>query len=114
MVFLASCSSERCFMMRSMAGLTWVLGLLVGLHVAGSGPAATAVVVDFESPPYASGTVDGQDGWAVPGYAVTTNGSLEVSTTGPLAGAQSLSYTRTEAGLAATARDVFKADVVTV
>jgi hypothetical protein len=100
-------------MMRSTAGLTWVLGLLV----AGSGPAASAVTVDFESPSYATGTIDGQEGWAVPGYAVTTNGSLEVSevsTTGPLAGAQSLSYTRTEAGLAATARDVFKADVVTV
>jgi hypothetical protein len=81
---------------------------------AACGAAASAVVVDFESPPYAAGTIDGQEGWALPGYATVVNGTLEVSATSPLAGAQSLRYTRTEAGLAGTARDVFKADVVTI
>jgi hypothetical protein len=82
--------------------------------VAASGAVASAVVVDFESPSYATGTIDGQEGWALPGYAAVVNGTLDVSATSPLAGAQSLSYTRTQAGLAATARDVFKADVVTI
>ena len=101
-------------MVRSKAGLTCVLGMLVALCVAGSGPSASAVAVDFENPPYTTGNIVGQDGWAATAYFPTPNGTLEVSTTSPLAGGQSLSYTRTEAGLAPNGSDVVKADVVTI
>ena len=75
---------------------------------------AKAVTVSFESPTYAAGSVVGQDGWGVTGYFPILNGSVEVGATNPLAGMQSLSYTRTEAGLAHNGSDVVKAEVVTV
>lgn len=77
-------------------------------------PVAKAVTVSFENPSYVAGSVVGQDGWGVTSYFPTLNGSVQVSATNPLAGAQSLSYTRTEAGLAPNGSDVVKADVVTV
>lgn len=83
-------------------------GAMSGVHD------ARAVTVSFESPTYAAGSVVGQDGWGVTGYFPTLNGSVEVSATNPLAGMQSLSYTRTEAGLAPNGSDVVKANVVTV
>jgi hypothetical protein len=77
-------------------------------------PSASAVDLSFENPPYTPGNVLGQDGWSATGYFPTLNGTVEISSTSPLAGSQSLSYTRTEAGLAPNGADVVKADVVTV
>lgn len=92
--------------------ICWKICLVV-VALIGSSTLASAVV-DFENPPYTIGGIEGQDGWALPSYASAANGTLEVSTTNPLAGAQSLSYTRTEAGLGATFRDVYKPDVVQI
>jgi hypothetical protein len=87
---------------------------VAGLCFVGSVRRAAAVTVDFENPPYAAGPIAGQDGWAVTAYFPTPNGTLDVSTTNPLAGGQSLNYTRTEAGLAGNGSDVFKDNVLTV
>jgi len=91
----------------------WLL-LLVTSCAATSSRIAEAVTVSFENPPYAAGAVIGQDGWAATAYFPALNGTLVVSSTNPLAGSQSLSYTRTEAGLANNGSDVVKADVVTI
>lgn len=91
----------------------WLRALVLCSTVA-SVSGAKAVTVSFESPLFSAGNVVGQDGWGLTGYFPTPNGSVLVSATSPLAGAQSLSYTRTEAGLAGNGSDVFKADVVTV
>lgn len=91
----------------------WLLALAVSCAMV-SAQVAQAVTVSFESPSYTSGNVVGQDGWGATGYFPTLNGSVEVSTSSPLAGLRSLSYTRTEAGLTPNGSDVVKADVVTV
>lgn len=91
----------------------WLL-LLVTSCAATSARIAEAVTVSFENPPYTAGAVIGQDGWAPTAYFPALNGTLVVSSTNPLAGSQSLSYTRTEAGLAPNGSDVVKADVVTI
>jgi hypothetical protein len=75
---------------------------------------ASAVTVDFENPPYAAGDVVGQGGWSVAPYFPTPNGTVTVSTTSPLAGSQSLSYTRTELGLAPNGADVLKPGVAII
>ena len=91
----------------------WFL-VLTAYGAAACAPVAKAVTVSFESPTYTAGGVVGQDGWGVTSYFPTLNGSVEVIATNPLAGMHSLSYTRTEAGLAPNGSDVVKADVVTV
>jgi hypothetical protein len=101
-------------MAKSSAGPScWLRALAVCCTMA-SVPVAGAVTVSFEPPPYTLGSIVGQDGWAAAGYFPAPNGLLEVSGTSPLSGGQSLSYTRTEAGLAANGSDVVKADVITV
>ena len=90
----------------------WLFALAIG--VAGSAQLAQAVTVGFENPPYAIGPVLGQDGWSATNYFPTLNGTVEVSSSSPLSGSQSLSYTRTEAGLAPNGSDVVKADVIKV
>lgn len=91
----------------------WLLAL-TALSTAAGAEVAKGVTVSFESPLYTAGNVLGQDGWAATGYFPTLNGSVQVSTTGALAGVQSLSYTRTEAGLAPNGSDVVKADVAKI
>lgn len=91
----------------------WLHALAVCFTLA-SVQGAKAVTVSFENPLYSAGNLLGQDGWAATGYFPTLNGSVQVSATSPLAGAQSLSYTRTEPGLAPNGSDVVKADVVRI
>jgi hypothetical protein len=98
----------------SAQGLIRIIALASAVGAVGTAQRAMAVVVDFENPPYAAGGVVGQDGWAATSYFPTPNGTVEVSTTGALAGAQSLNYTRTEAGLAGNGSDVVKDNVVTI
>jgi hypothetical protein len=97
--------------------LIGVVGILAGTS------SASAVVVDFENPPYvAGGTVVGQDGWATNGYVLAdpffggvVNGTVDVSTSGPLVGAQSLLYQQTvdpPAAGSTGASDVGKAGVI--
>lgn len=103
-------------MTRSVTWLRCALLMLVASCCAGSGLVAFAVPIDFENPPYTTGNIVGQDGWALTAYTGTPNGTLEVSTTNPMSGGglQSLSYTRTELGLAGTFHDVVKSDVALV
>ena len=101
-------------MARFSAGPSCWLCALAFCCIMSSVSVAKAVTVSFENPPYAMGGIVGQDGWAAAGYFPAPNGSLEVSATSPLSGGQSLSYIRTEAGLAGNGTDVVKADVVTV
>ena len=103
-----------CFMSRSLAGPSRSLPVLAVCCAMMCASVARAATVNFEAPSYAVGSIVGQDGWAAAGYFPAPNGLLEVSTASPLAGGQSLRYTRTEAGLAANGSDVVKTDVVTV
>jgi hypothetical protein len=91
----------------------WLIALAV-CGIVASVQDSKAETVNFENPPYAAGSVVGQDGWSTTAYFPTLNGTVVVSSTNPLSGAQSLSYTRTEAGLAPNGSDVVKANVVTV
>lgn len=93
-------------------GMAWFLG---------TASAAWAVAIDFENPPYtAGGTIVGQDGWATNGYVLTdpffggaVNGTVDISTANPLAGAQSVLYNQTAVlGGNTGASDVGKAGAV--
>lgn len=88
--------------------------VFVILLVAGGDRPAAATAIDFENPPYTTGSVVGQDGWAATGYFPVLNGTVDVSTIGPLAGSQSLSYTRTDTTLAPNGADVVKSDLITI
>jgi hypothetical protein len=70
--------------------------------VLGFGSAAYAAAFNFENPPYSVGTIVGQNGWATNGYVLAdpffggvVNGTVDISTSSPLAGAQSLLYQQT-------------------
>jgi hypothetical protein len=84
-------------------GLARVLTAFAVLGVVGSARVAAAIDFDFENPPYvAGGTIVGQDGWATNGYVLADpffggaiNGTVDISTTNPLAGAQSVLYNQT-------------------
>src|SRR4029078_4996690 len=80
----------RCFMQTCRFQCAGAAALAIVLVVAGARPVA-AIALDFENPPYTTGSVVGQDGWALTGYFPTLNGTVNVSTTNPLAGSQSLS-----------------------
>lgn len=63
---------------------------------------ASAINFSFENPPYTPGALVGQDSWISPGYVLVDpffggvlNGTVDVSTSTPLAGAQSVLYTQT-------------------
>lgn len=85
---------------------------------------ANAVTIDFESPTYTSGTIVGKNGWdtsayilADPFFGGTVNGTVDVSSVGPLGGAQSLLYTQTSvpAGAGGTGgSDVSKGNVINI
>ncbi|MBA3480908.1 MAG: PEP-CTERM sorting domain-containing protein [Pirellulales bacterium] len=80
-----------------------VLTAIAALGFVGSARMAAAIDFDFENPPYvAGGTIVGQDGWATNGYVLadpffggSVNGTVDISTTNPLAGAQSVLYNQT-------------------
>jgi hypothetical protein len=101
-------------MKRTATGTVRVLTLLVGLCFVGNEYVAGQAVIDFENPPYSTGNIVGQGGWAITSYFPTLNGTVEVSTTSPLAGSQSLNYTRTDTTLAPNGADVVKSGVITV
>ena len=91
-----------------------VLFLLTAVGISSS---CWAVVINFENPPYTVGPVLGQDGWVKPGYVgpgFDVNGTANISTTGPLSGAQSLAYVQTTAAAGTGASDVVKSEVISV
>ena len=112
--------SMRCFMnyvLRSVRVFAIVVGALSSSRL------AMAVDISFENPPYSAGSsLIGQDGWATGGYVLAdpffggaVNGTVEVTATNPLAGAQSVLYNQTSspAGAGNTgASDVGKAGAV--
>jgi hypothetical protein len=72
------------------------------LSIAGGAQVACALDIDFENPQYTSGTILGQNGWATNAYVLAdpffggvVNGTVDVSTSSPLTGAQSVLYTQT-------------------
>lgn len=75
---------------------------------------ASAVVVDFENPPYTETSVYGQDGWGFNSSYIPqgNNGSFDVSTSAPLSGSQSALYTQTSTG--SIGADASKPNVITV
>jgi hypothetical protein len=63
---------------------------------------ASAISYNFENPPYTPGAIQGQDGWNTNGYVLVdpffggvVNGTVEITTSSPLAGSQSVLYTQT-------------------
>ena len=90
-------------MMKSETGLIWALSLVGVMCIVGSPRFASADAFNFENPPYvAGGTLVGQDGWATGGYVLAdpffggaVNGTVDISTTNPLVGAQSVLYNQT-------------------
>ena len=81
-----------------------IASLIVALAIAGFARSALGVEIDFEDPPYATGTIVGQNGWETNGYIFAdpffgtpgvVNGTVEISTTAPLAGSQSVLYSQT-------------------
>lgn len=76
---------------------------------------APAATIGFEDPPYTAGTsLYGQNGWVLNAYMFGlggNNGSLDVSTTAPLAGNQSALYTQIGAGFGA---DASKPEIISV
>jgi hypothetical protein len=73
------------------------------------------VNLTFESPPYTTGAIVGQDGWVYNNYATPAvhNGTADVSSISPLDGAQSLLFTQTSE-LAGGLSDISKAAAITV
>ena len=78
---------------------TYVLIVIAALGIAGSARTASAVDFGFENPPYSSGSLLGQAGWetapyvlADPFFGGAINGDVSITTTNPLAGAQSVLY----------------------
>ena len=88
------------------ASLAVLCGFAGGARVAWS-----QATIDFEAPTYTPGDIVGQDGWVVNSYVGTPNGDAVISSSSPLGGAQSLSYTQTTAG---GFGDVGKFDVLLV
>jgi len=89
-------------MLKTVVGLARVFALGSALCAVGNARVATAINLDFEGPTYAVGTLLGQDGWATNGYVTadpffggTTNGTVNVSASNPLAGIQSVLYNQT-------------------
>jgi hypothetical protein len=63
---------------------------------------ASAATFDFENPPFTTGNLIGQNGFATPGYVLAdpffggvVNGTVEVTSTSPLSGTQSVIYNQT-------------------
>jgi hypothetical protein len=94
--------SMRCFMnyvLRSVRAFAFV-GVIA---VAGSPGVASAVAFSFENPPYVAGsTIVAQDNWSLAPYVLTdpffggaVNGTVDITATNPLAGAQSVLYNQT-------------------
>jgi hypothetical protein len=100
-------------MVRSELGLTCVLGVLGALCGVGGGLAASATTIDFENPPYAAGSLIGQDGWVTNSYIAPANlnGGVTISSASPLLGSQSLLYTQTSVPVGFGASDVSKPNV---
>ncbi len=78
--------------------------LVAGFVVAVMGlcESVNAQTFNFENPPYNSGTIVGQQGWNTNGYITgdpffggVVNGTVEISSSGAIAGGQSLLYTQT-------------------
>ena len=72
------------------------------IAVIGTARPASAVVFNFENPPYTPGNLIGQQGWITPGYVLAdpffggvVNGTVAVSNITPLVGSQSVLYTQT-------------------
>ena len=74
---------------------------------------ASATDIDFEGPGYLSGTVIGQNGWVTNSYVGPPNGTVAVSSDGPLTGAQSLLYDQAAAAVGFSASDVSTPHVIT-
>jgi hypothetical protein len=80
-----------------------VLGIATALVMAGNVGLAAAADFEFENPPYAAGAgIIGQDNWSLAPYVLTdpffggaVNGTVDVTATNPLAGAQSVLYNQT-------------------
>jgi hypothetical protein len=89
--------------MTKLKAVTCCLGTVVSaIAVTLASPAALAVSVNFEPPTYSAGAIHGQDGWATNGYVLAdpffggvVNGTVNISTSNPLAGTQSLLYEQT-------------------
>jgi hypothetical protein len=109
--------------MTKLKAVACCLGTVVsGIAATLASPAALAVDIGFEPPTYSVGTIHGQDGWdtgayvlADPFFGGAVNGTVEISATSPLAGAQSVLYNQTSipAGAGGTgASDVGKMGAV--
>lgn len=98
-----------------------LFALLVFSALAGS---SGAVTIDFEAPTYTAGPMVGTNGWITGNYIFSdpffggaVNGTVDVSTTTPLGGLQSLFYTQTgvPAGAGGTGgSDVAKGAVINI
>jgi hypothetical protein len=82
--------------------VSYIVRLIAVVGMLGIGSAAYAAAFNFENPPYTAGTIIGQDGWATNGYVLAdpffggvVNGTVDISTSTPLAGSQSLLYQQT-------------------
>lgn len=81
---------------RNLSGLIATAALVL---LAPGAQLSRAVTFDFEEPTYTTGALIGQDNWVQNAYVGTPNGTVVVSSTAPLSGAQSISYTQTSADL---------------
>lgn len=99
---MISTSLEECLMPRFKMRASHLASLVVLLFAGGFSQIAAAVTFDFEPPTYSTGTIVGQDGWQANAYVLSdpffggvVNGTVDISTSSPLAGAQSVLYTQT-------------------
>ena len=75
---------------------------IAALLAIGATRSASAINFTFENPPYTPGTLIGQDNWNTNGYVLAdpffggvVNGTVEISSSSPLNGSQSVLYTQT-------------------
>ncbi|BBO35194.1 beta strand repeat-containing protein [Lacipirellula parvula] len=104
------------------AGQAFVLSAIFSVAVAAV--PAHAVTIDFESPTYSNGTIVGSNGWNTgnyifndPFFGGAVNGTVDVTSSSPLAGGQSLRYTQTSvpAGAGTTGgSDIAKGNVINI
>jgi len=100
MALVGLIGAARCARIRRRA--TAVVASAACLGALTAAPSAQAVSFTFENPPYVPGSITGQDGWntgayvlADPFFGGVVNGTVEISTNGPLSGSQSVLYTQT-------------------
>jgi hypothetical protein len=79
-----------------------VMLTVTALLAIGATRSASAINFTFENPPYTPGTLSGQDNWNTNGYVLAdpffggvVNGTVEISSSSPLSGSQSVLYTQT-------------------